>query len=973
MSVRRPLCYITLTYALGIACAYIFSISVKAFVIVGILYCAALLLAALYYCGGGGAREFAHDIPLRKTRGSARGRKNQIPGQRILTAVLLGVFLLGGLCSAHELGREDSLARYAISPYNNVENQDMSAANAAGSGEDASDVGSPGGEASGVGSPRGDALGPSAGRMRMPLLRGRVLKVREKDAGYRSLTVSAGGRNILVNVQGEWPGPADVIGRELLFSGIVELPSGRRNPGTFDNALYLKTQGVRVVVKCASSDAMLMNPQPGNLVWDVYGALCRVKYAFLSRVRETMPEEEYGLFAGMMFGGSSEMDEEYYDLFRRNGVAHILSVSGLHVAIVYAFFTMLFGRRRTLPVYLAIAAALICYAAMSSFSPSVVRAVTMILLHLVSRVLRLRYDLLTGTCAAALIMLLLNPLDLLSVGFRLSFLAVLLLSFAMPIADRYIGYRDTRTGGRLSSKDIAERGAGTMPWEKAVKVMIPLLVIQLGMMPVIAYEFNYVSPAGILLNPPVVALAGWILPVGICMLLIGMLPPMHSLFEFAAHGETVMTGLISSLTRLADAIPYGHFNVTSPPAPLLFVFYGLLFFLMSEARVVLLVRRGCKRVLLTCACVALIAAVTFISPFCRQDRSALVFVDVGQGDCLHIRTPDGRNYLVDGGGSIDYEVGGKTLLPYLLKNGVGRLDGVFATHLHTDHWRGLCELSRYIDVGNVYVYEGNRVRIPEIVLPAGASGDGAAASGEDALPGGKVGKDAGSADASGIREGAESYGARDADGREMKIKADADDMVFLAQGDGVMLGRGVRVDVLWPPRDTDATYLQTAEEEAEGGGDENKNSLIMKIDYEGVTALMTGDAGEEAERALIDTYGASGEGISMRSDGNIDARSDAELSGPLDALTLHARILKVGHHGSKYSTTDAFLAAVSPDAAVIQVGKNNFGHPTTDVLDKLRGDDIMILRNDLGGAAMFAIRDGKVIDVKDCGAYIQDN
>ena len=68
-------------------------------------------------------------------------------------------------------------------------------------------------------------------------------------------------------------------------------------------------------------------------------------------------------------------------------------------------------------------------------------------------------------------------------------------------------------------------------------------------------------------------------------------------------------------------------------------------------------------------------------------------VDVGQGDCIHLRS-GGRNYLIDGGGSERFEVGTTTLQPYLLRNGVRRVDGAFVTHLHTDHYRGICELAK---------------------------------------------------------------------------------------------------------------------------------------------------------------------------------------------------------------------------------------------------------------------------------------
>jgi competence protein ComEC len=648
-------------------------------------------------------------------------------------------------------------------------------------------------------------------------------------------------------------------------------------------------------------------------------------------------------------------------MFRRTGVAHILSVSGLHVAIVYAFLNALFGRRRTLPVYVVIAAALVCYAAMSEFSPSVVRAVTMIGLHLASKILRMRYDLLTGTCAAAFAMLIANPLDLLSVGFRLSFLAVLLLAFATPLAGKYYGYRDSRTGRTLSGKDMKSRKDGGLMdglKAKAVNVMLPVFVIQLGMAPVIAYEFNSVSLSGLILNPPVIALSGWALPVGVCMLMLhaaslglsALLPgaawrsgaadvlsdALDRILRFGAGCEGTITEWIIACTRVADAIPYGSFDVTSPPVQVLFIFYGVLFFMMSETRTLLFSRRRFRRAALACAGLALAAVLTIASPVCRQDRSSLIFVDVGQGDCLHVRTPDGRNYLVDGGGNADYSVGVKTLLPYLLKNGVGRLDGIFATHLHTDHWRGLCELSERMDVGKVYIYEGNVVREDEII--AGGAADRAAGITSEAKNGSGVAGDQTAA----AGESAE-YGFADA-GEKPRIHADSEDMRYVAQGDAVALGEDARLSVLYPPRRTEEEYRYATAEADAGREDENANSLIMKIDYGGVTVLMTGDSGEDAERALI---GA-------------------------DAPSLRARILKVGHHGSKYSTTDDFLAAVAPDAAVIQVGKNTFGHPTAEVLDKLKRDGIMIFRNDLGGAIMFVIREGKVINAEDCGTRFQD-
>ena len=67
----------------------------------------------------------------------------------------------------------------------------------------------------------------------------------------------------------------------------------------------------------------------------------------------------------------------------------------------------------------------------------------------------------------------------------------------------------------------------------------------------------------------------------------------------------------------------------------------------------------------------------------------IVFLDVGQGDCCFIQTPDGKNILLDGGGQAGTEVGEDILLPFLLKNGIASLDLVVMSHGHDDHISGL--------------------------------------------------------------------------------------------------------------------------------------------------------------------------------------------------------------------------------------------------------------------------------------------
>ena len=118
----------------------------------------------------------------------------------------------------------------------------------------------------------------------------------------------------------------------------------------------------------------------------------------------------------------------------------------------------------------------------------------------------------------------------------------------------------------------------------------------------------------------------------------------------------------------------------------------------------------------------------------------------------------------------------------------------------------------------------------------------------------------------------------------------------------------------------------------------NNNSLVFKLWYRDTSILFTGDIEEEGENVLIDLYGKQ-----LKSD-----------------------ILKVGHHGSKTSSTEKFIKLVEPKIALIGVGKNNnFGHPSQEILDRLQENKIMVYRTD---------EDGEIsVFINEKGYYVTKN
>jgi competence protein ComEC len=138
----------------------------------------------------------------------------------------------------------------------------------------------------------------------------------------------------------------------------------------------------------------------------------------------------------------------------------------------------------------------------------------------------------------------------------------------------------------------------------------------------------------------------------------------------------------------------------------------------------------------------------------------------------------------------------------------------------------------------------------------------------------------------------------------------------------------VTVDVLWPPAEFAGRdpYWE--------GFATNDASLGLLIRYRGFHMLLTGDAGGDVERRLAATYGDS----------------------------LRSGFLKVGHHGSRFSSVSEFVRAVRPAVALVSVGRDNrYGHPSPEALDRLRG--ARIWRTDLEGALLLST-DGSSYEIQ---------
>ena len=655
---------------------------------------------------------------------------------------------------------------------------------------------------------------------------GRVVSIVKKDDEYFKLQLSDvsiisdnGARSykkkILVNVYSDIADYRTVLWDRVYITGAVSIPKERSNPGTFDYRRYLKSIGIRCIITAENIENV---KKAGGIAALLKSAKCRTADIF-----ESALGDDSAVVMGLLFGETSGIDEDIIEAFRRGGTAHVLAVSGLHLGLLYSFLCRFKRKKRSIPADIAIVLALSAYTALAGFTASVVRACLMIFIHIAGNHLNRRCDLISSTCVSMIIILAVNPMQIYSAGFQMSFLAVITLGIMIPLIQK-----------------------------KIKGILLPMIAVQTGMVPYTMYVFNYVSLTSVISNIPVYFIAAAMIPAGISVIAFCWLPVI-------AKPAAMITGLFVKLLLWCNDFTYMGgvftFDVASPSVIFLAVYYIFIFYMCSEAGQIALIRRNYKKIAAVFAAAVICGAGCSVYLSDGFEKTDMVFVDVGQGDCLHIKA-GGKNLLIDGGGSFNYNVGKSTLKPYLLKNGVTKIDMAIATHLHTDHYQGLKELSQTYRIKKLGVYEANSVNE-----------------------------------------------------NHLKKEFKTDEILYLAAGDVINMGRNVSVEVLSPDRGNPLDEK-----------DENKNSLVLRVNVKGSSVLMTGDIDEKGEMTLI---------------------ADTDIK---------ADILKVAHHGSRYSSCEKFIAVAAPKIAVIQVGKNTYGHPSEEVIKRLEEHKITVLRNDEQGA-----------------------
>lgn len=548
----------------------------------------------------------------------------------------------------------------------------------------------------------------------------------------------------------------------------------------------------------------------------------------------------------LLIADQHEIPREMRDRYAQSGMVHMLSISGLHVAIVAGSMMLVLQAMhlsRGAASLVGVVLTFIYVAVIGAPAPAV-RSATMLAMVAASKAAQRPTSPWAGLAAGAFVPLAV-PSTILDLGYQLS----------------VIGIAGLIVSGSLSRRFAKPRLEG---WRLRISTeLLTSVVATIVTAPLIAWYFGRIS----LIAPLANLAAGPVISVLQPMLFLALaLAPVESLAMLVADASHPMLAVFDAIATISAALPLASVEVVP----------SIVTTVAGGAAIVSLIiastsRHAARPLIAASACLC----VAVWSPALRLGHSGnfeMHVLDVGQGDAILLRSNRGNWVVVDAGRMWKTgDAGRSVIVPYIMSRG-GTVEALIISHAHADHIGGAASVLRLLN--------------PRVFF------DAAFAQGSEVY----------------------SRSLRTADSSNVEWRR-------VHPGD-VMQIDAVTIRFLAP----DSAWTSAL-------SDPNEASTVALVEYGSTRFLLMGDAEQSEEQWLID-----------------HAHGD-----------LKADVLKVAHHGSTTSSTDAFLAAVQPSLAVISVGADNlYGHPSADVLASLGRVGARTMRTDHSGTIVIE-SDGKRI------------
>lgn len=716
------------------------------------------------------------------------------------------------------------------------------------------------------------------------------------------------------------------------ITGQLERPGTARNFDGFDYRQFLRSNEIHWIFKVKGiSKVVVQEPE----IWKL-SHLFRwndgVREYLGGRIDQLFSGVNAGYMKGLIIGDKDDLDPDTFAEFSRLGLTHILAISGMHVAVFVGSLLFIFKAcRLTRETSLTAVIFLIpIYVLLTGASPSVVRAGVMGMIGFYAARRGLLKDGLHILSATAWMMLLWNPYFLLNVSFQLSFLVTAGLMLFVPKLMPFLSF-------------VPRWLAGTVGVTLAAQfVSFPLTIYYFN-------QFSLVSFLANLLMVPLISLI--VLPMGTIALIVGLV-----WLTGAKWIARITEGLNAFTFSSVEWMNSSPTFITLWPSPKLWwivSYYIVLYMLLhignakkkhavhliseqsddtmplsgaghTQKRAVRQTKHhlsewlrslGLHRLANACgkfgsgtgvACLICLFILLLYSGYQgsgKQGFGWVQFLDVGQGDSILVSTPEGKHILIDAGGTTNFR---KAKDAWKERSKPFEVGAKVVVPLLKK--RGIHALDMVMITHNHQDHSGGLQAVLEEIPVKSIAFNGTLAKSKTFE-------------------------------QLLKTAVQQNIPVFHAKS-------GL---VYQPDNNTEILFLNSDIKTKDQGilpimDNQNHESLVFELRMNGARFLFTGDADEKAEQQIL-----------------TDQADQIVKDETLRSLD----VLKVGHHGSKTSTSEAWLKTWKPETSVISAGVNNmYNHPHPDVVERLQRYGSRTFRTDLQGEIQMRVSRSGIIDIR---------
>lgn len=433
-------------------------------------------------------------------------------------------------------------------------------------------------------------------------------------------------------------------GDRVKIVGEYEKINSYKNEGTFNYKNYLKKDNIYGKLQIQKIEKIQSNK---NIFNDMHTCLKEK-----NKINYSSKTSAY--LDAIILGDKTNLEKETKEQFSEAGLSHILAISGMHVGIIILLSnTLLKIIKRQKAKYTILLIINIIYGLIVIQSSSVIRAIIMANLHIISKLVNKKDNFLVNISIASLVLLIINPYNLIDAGFQLSFVACIGIVIVLP---------------KILKIEIKN---------KLIKYIYSSLIVTISanilIFPIIIDSFKKISLSMFFIS---IILTPFLYIIEVLGLITIFMPQSCSILIKPILESTILAfDYISKINFLTIYIKVPNvLTITT-------YYLVILIYILKIKRKIF--ENICKKFL-----IAIIIMNLSVSLINLADNTLKIYmIDVGQGDSTLVVTPQNKTILIDGGGLENYDIGKKILIPYLLNKKIKTIDYVIISHFDTDHVR----------------------------------------------------------------------------------------------------------------------------------------------------------------------------------------------------------------------------------------------------------------------------------------------